>query len=197
MRRMRDLYENAPSGAHRHLDTITVALGLLIGFAGIFSVIYAFRAGAIVLVIGGCSLLIAGLVEVAEAVVHRGEREPTRGLLSGILHGVVGAMILWRPESTLLTLTLLLGVMFFAGGLGRVFTAFATRHPAWGWAVASGLLSVLLGIYVVGTWPLSSFWLIGTLVGIELMGTSMALLATGFTLNRIERHFDRTAGSHP
>lgn len=190
MRPRRDIYGTVPPVMHRHLDTITIVLGLAIGFAGIFSVIYAFRASALIVAIAGWALLIAGIVRIADSTVRRKTNEPTNGLLTGVVHAVVGAMFLWRPDLTILSVTLLIGVMFFAGGFGRAFLAFSTRHPAWGWAVASGALSVLLGLYVVLTWPVSSLWVIGTLVGVELLGEGIALLATGFAMHQVERRVD-------
>jgi len=189
-------YEHAPHGAARHLDAVTIALGMVIAMAGIFAVVYAFRATAIAVIVSGFALVIAGLVRTVEAIVHRGTREPGRGILTGILHLVVGAMFLWRPDLTMLSLTLMLGIMFFAGGFGRIFIALSARHPAWGWALMSGALSVLLGMFVVFSWPVSSLWLVGTLVGVELLGTGIAFVAAGFELHRFERRIDDAIGSH-
>jgi uncharacterized membrane protein HdeD (DUF308 family) len=196
MRHQRDIYGTAPPALHRHLDTITIAVGLAIGLAGIFAVIYAFRASALIVAIAGWSLLIAGVVRVVDSILRRDTHEPTHGLLTGVVHGVVGGMFLWRPDLTMMSVTMLIGVMFFAGGFGRMFLAFSSRHPAWGWAVGSGVLSIMLGLYVVLTWPISSLWLIGTLVGVELLSTGIALVATGFAMHQVERRFDRTVRSH-
>jgi uncharacterized membrane protein HdeD (DUF308 family) len=196
MRRESDIHGTAGPVADRHLDSITIAVGLAIGLAGIFSVIYAFRASALIVAIAGWSLLIAGIVRVVDSIVRRDTQEPTHGLLTGVVHGVVGGMFLWRPDLTMMSVTLLIGVMFFAGGFGRTFLAFSTRHPAWGWAIASGVLSLLLGLYVVLTWPISSLWVIGTLVGVELLGTGIALTATGFAMHRIERRIYDRVRSH-
>lgn len=195
-RHRRDLYASTPPMMHRHLDTITIAVGMAIGFAGIFSVIYAFRASALIVAIAGWTLLVTGIVRIADSIVRRDVHEPTNGLLTGVVHAVVGGMFLWRPDLTIMSVTLLIGVMFFAGGFGRAFLAFSTRHPAWGWAVASGVLSIVLGLYVVLTWPVSSLWVIGTLVGVELLGEGIALFATGFAMHHVERRFDDVARSH-
>ncbi len=193
--RDRDRRAHAPLGAHRHLDTVTIVLGALITLAGIASLVYAARASAIVLVATGVALVIGGGVRLVEAIAHRERREPGQGILTGVLYLVVGGMMLWRPELTLMSVTLLLAALFFAGGIARAAIAVATRHIAWGWTLVSGLLSIMLGLFIAASWPVSSLWLVGTLVGVELVGAGMALVASGFFLNRIERRVEQILGT--
>ncbi|NUP07637.1 MAG: HdeD family acid-resistance protein [Polyangiaceae bacterium] len=187
----RDLrYEPLPRGGVRHLDTVTILFGALVVIAGMFALVYAFYATAYAILVSAIALLIAGFARIVDAVVHRRSRELGHGILTGVLHAVVGGLMLWRPDVTMLAVTLLIGALFFAGGIGRTAMALSTRHIGWGWSLFSGLLSVGLGLYIAFTWPVSSLWLIGTLVGVELLNTGFALLASGFYLHRAERRIE-------
>lgn len=175
------------TAALKHADTVTVVLGVLITLAGVFALVYSYVASAAVIVAAGLALLAGGMFNIIDALAHRRERQAGRGIVTGVLHAVVGVMMLWRPDLTLLSVTLLLGVLFFAGGINRAVLAFSTKHAAWGWELAGGLVSVLLGVLIVLNWPLTSFWLVGTLVGIELLTTGLALMASGAFFQRFER----------
>jgi uncharacterized membrane protein HdeD (DUF308 family) len=185
----------ARSGAFRHIDTVTIVLGVLTAIAGLFSLAYAFRSTTIVVVATGLALVAGGAFKLIDAIVHRKEREAGRGIVAGVLYGVVGVMMLARPDLTMLSLTMLLGVLFFATGINRIVVSLATRYAGWGWELASGIMSVILGILVIFNWPISSFWLIGTLVGVELLTSGFALMAAGFLLHRVERRVDEALPS--
>jgi uncharacterized membrane protein HdeD (DUF308 family) len=43
------------------------------------------------------------------------------------------------------------------------------RFPSWGWSVASGLISVALGVMLALQWPTSGLWFIGFAVGIDMI----------------------------
>ena len=61
--------------------------------------------------------------------------------------------------------------------------AFHVRpHKGWGWMLFSAALSVLLGFMLLREWPLSGLWAVGTLVGINLIFSGVAMLSIGSTV---------------
>jgi uncharacterized membrane protein HdeD (DUF308 family) len=92
---------------------------------------------------------------------------------------VVGAMVFMHPAAGALALTLLLASLFLVGGIFRIIAAIVIRFPRWGWAVASGVITVALGVVVWTGWPLTSLWVIGTLVAIELVFRGWAWVMAG------------------
>jgi uncharacterized membrane protein HdeD (DUF308 family) len=100
-------------------------------------------------------------------------------LLGGVLGVVVGVLMIANPVAGALALTLLLGSFFLVGGFFRIAVAAAARVPHRGWGMLAGVVSVLLGVMVLGQWPGSAVWLIGTYVAIELIlrGWSWVALA--------------------
>ena len=54
-----------------------------------------------------------------------------------------------------------------------------TRIHGWGWQVLSGLVALLLGLFITAGWPASSIWVIGTFIGIDLIfgGWSFIMIA--------------------
>jgi uncharacterized membrane protein HdeD (DUF308 family) len=92
---------------------------------------------------------------------------------------VVGAMVFMHPAAGALGLTLLLASLFLVGGIFRMGAAVVLRFPRWGWAVVSGIINVALGFIVLSGWPLTSLWVIGTFVAIELVFRGWAWIMAG------------------
>jgi uncharacterized membrane protein HdeD (DUF308 family) len=95
-----------------------------------------------------------------------------------VLALVAGLVLIRNPESTLLALSLAIGAVMLVNGIFRLAAAVQHRE-ARGAMVFSGLLSLLLGLLVFTQWPTSALWLIGTLLGVQLMVDGAALIIVG------------------
>jgi uncharacterized membrane protein HdeD (DUF308 family) len=69
-------------------------------------------------------------------------------LLEGIAAVILGVLLITDPGTTLVSLTIFLGVYWLVGGIFDLVRMF-TDHSHWGWRLASGLLGILAGILVV------------------------------------------------
>jgi uncharacterized membrane protein HdeD (DUF308 family) len=117
----------------------------------------------------GWLLVIGGVVRVVHAFWARPWGGVFAHLVAGVLSLVVGLLFLTRPIIAELALTLLVALLFVVGGLFRVNIALLWRFPAWGWVVYDGVLSLVLGFVIWIAWPESALWVIGVLVGIDLL----------------------------
>jgi uncharacterized membrane protein HdeD (DUF308 family) len=115
-------------------------------------------------------------------------------LLSGILTGVVGLLLLKAPIQGTATLTLLIASFLLVGGIFGIVTAISYRFAAWGWPVLGGLVDILLGLLILAEWPASSLWVIGTFVGINLIFRGVNWVALGLA---VKAHRNRVAARHP
>ena len=89
---------------------------------------------------------------------------------------MIGILFLRNPGQGLLTLTLLLIVFFMVEGMAKVIFALTIRpFPNWGGVLASGVVGVLLAIYLWSSLPITAAWLLGILVGIQLTSEGAAL----------------------
>jgi len=130
----------------------------------------------------GVLLGLSGLIELIGGARERGNQY--RGVLmgSGLFALAAGAVMVARPFAGLVALTLLLAMFFFAAGLFPLVAGLLERGPGWAWEVAFGAISTLLGVLVLVGWPVSSLWLIGTLVGIEIAVRGATLMASAYSL---------------
>lgn len=158
-----------------------LAAGLVALVAGILAILLPGVSSIAVATLIGILLLFAAgaLVVDALAVRHQVGRMLLR-LLFAVLYLAAGIIILASPLTGTVTLTLVLGVLFVVEGSMRAAMAVANRDvPARGWQAGAGVLTILLGVLIVATWPSSANWAIGLLFGVNLAvwGWNMLALA--------------------
>jgi uncharacterized membrane protein HdeD (DUF308 family) len=127
----------------------------------------------------GCFVLVAGGVQIAAAFGSRRWAGFFLHLLAGALYLAVGFLMIMRPRAGAEILTLLLAVLFLSSGLARIISALSHRFHNWGWVLLNGVIDLILGLMIWQQWPDSSLWVIGLLVGIDLLfnGWSCVMLA--------------------
>jgi uncharacterized membrane protein HdeD (DUF308 family) len=77
-------------------------------------------------------------------------------------------------------MTVLLIVFFMVEGISKIIFALTIRpFPNWGWVLASGLVGIVLAVYLWANMPITSEWVLGILLGIMLVseGAALAYLA--------------------
>ena len=93
-----------------------------------------------------------------------------------VLSIVVGLLLLRNPEAGLLVFSVLLIVYFMVEGMAKVIFALTIRpFPNWGWLLAAGLVSIALAVYLWANLSVVSEWLLGFLLGIQLLVEGVAL----------------------
>jgi uncharacterized membrane protein HdeD (DUF308 family) len=162
-----------------------LALGVVLILVGVLAVSMTFAAGLATMTVLAVVALLAAATELASAVWSRRWQGVLIHLLIGALYAVLGFLILSRPGLALATLTLLMAALFLAGGLFRMVVAAAVRFPNWGWEVAGGAISVVLGVMIWQDWPESAVWAVGLLVGIDLIFTGLTWVVLALGLRRL------------
>ena len=97
-------------------------------------------------------------------------------LLNAIIRGVTGYLLIRHPDAGAQGVTMLLAALFIVGGLFRGVAASVIQFPRWGWTVFSGLVSVVLGVYLLVSWPAATTYFIGLAIGIDLIFDGSALV---------------------
>lgn len=174
--------------------SVPLVLGVLMILVGAYAVVASEVTSMITVAYLGVMLLVVGVLEII-AAVRVGRSGPfLTYLLAGILSLVVGALFLDKPLASLASLTLLVAGFLFAAGLFRGITAIIDRYPRWGIDFLYGVVALALGVYIVASWPISSFWVLGTVVGVEIMVRGITLVAASLALRSVE-HGAFTSGT--
>jgi uncharacterized membrane protein HdeD (DUF308 family) len=133
----------------------------------------------------GVLLLLGGIAETVGAFWCRGWSGFFLHLLSGLLSIVVGVLFLRAPVNALLALTLLVACFLMVGGIFKIVAALSYRFGAWGWALASGIIDLILGVMIWQDWPASALWVIGLFLGINLVFRGVNWIALGLGLRAL------------
>ncbi len=135
----------------------------------------------------GVLLVCVGIAEIVYGIQGRKRGQLWPHLAFGCLGLICGGLIMVNPIENTLGLTLIVGFLLVAGGLAKVIGAFAERSHGWGWYAANGVISVLLGGLILATFPASTFWTIGTFVGVDLLASGFMLIGLGTTAKRAKK----------
>jgi uncharacterized membrane protein HdeD (DUF308 family) len=158
-----------------------VFLGALQIVAGAVALSYAFSATVVSVTTLGFVLLFAAGAQTAAAILARSWRGFFLFLLLGILYAVSGFLMIQRPLFAAESLTLMLSAVLMVAGVYRAIAAMVYRFPSWGWVLLNGIVTTLLGVFILEQWPVSGLWVIGVYVGADLImnGVTWSALAIG------------------
>src|SRR5262249_32271583 len=133
-----------------------------------------------VVVRGGFSLggllIISGIAQGISLIDAREVPHFWLQLVSAVLSVIVGVLLIRHRGSGLLAITLLLLVYFMVEGVSKVIFSLTIRpFPNWGWVLISGIVGILLSLYLWASLPVTALWLLGVLLGIQLICEGAAL----------------------
>ncbi len=83
------------------------------------------------------------------------------------------------------SLALAIGVVFLLEGILAVLVSLRHRHlRGWGWGLANGVVTLVLGLLILTMKFWNLLWVLGTLVGISFLFSGIDLLTLGVSLHR-------------
>ncbi|HVP99229.1 MAG TPA: DUF308 domain-containing protein [Roseiarcus sp.] len=159
-----------------------LAFGVALAALGLAAIVRSVTATLASMLFFGWLLLVAAAVEIVSAVMVGHWAAFFQHALAAILFGVLGLIFVLRPIVTAEVLTLLMALFFLVGGLFQVAGSAVLGFPGWGWQVADGVITVILGLMILANWPASGFWVIGLFLGIDLVFYGAAWIAIALGL---------------
>ena len=147
-----------------------LALGVGSVILGTIGLGMAFTLTVAGVLLFGLLLVLAGLFQLFGAFKCKGWKSTALHVVIGLLYVVAGVVAVSDPISAAVALTLVIGAAFLAVGALRLIMAFQHRGSrGWIWALAGGIVSLLLGTLIILEWPVSGLWIIGLFIAIELI----------------------------
>jgi uncharacterized membrane protein HdeD (DUF308 family) len=158
----------------------SIFMGVITAALGVFLIVYPLATAAITTVLLGWALVLVGIAQFVFALHSQTIGKFFLKILLGVLYGVAGIVMAFFPIEGLAALTVILGILLLAYAGVATATAFQVRPvEGWGWFLFDAAVSLLIGILILAKWPSSSFWAIGTLVGVAVLmgGISRIMIA--------------------
>jgi uncharacterized membrane protein HdeD (DUF308 family) len=170
-----------------------LAFGILLTVLGAVCVVKSQTATTFSILALGWVLAISGVLWLVNSVWAFSWHGFFLYLLNAIIRGVTGYLLIRHPDAGAAGVTMLLASLFIVGGLFRGVGAGVIQFPRWGWTVFAGLVSVVLGVYLLATWPTASTYFIGLAIGIDLIFDGAALAGFAGAIQGLPKVQTRTA----
>ena len=163
---------------HEHWVLFLVE-GIILVILGLAAIVLPVIATLAVEILFGWLFLISGIAGLVMTFMMRQAPGFGWSLVSAILGIIVGIVLLAWPLSGALSLTLVLIVFFVVEGVSSIM--FALEHKRelsgrWGWMLASGVIDLILAAIIIADLPVSAAWVLGLLVGINMVFGGAALI---------------------
>jgi uncharacterized membrane protein HdeD (DUF308 family) len=158
-------------------------LGILTALLGLGILASPLLTGITLVVIVGFLVLAGGVIRLFAA--FRGHGTGFATFLTGILTILCGLVLVLDPVFASGVLTILIAVYLVFDGGAEMFAAWALRpNMGWGWLMATGVMSLLLGILIWRQFPLSGAWALGFVLGFKMLLIGLTMAGVGRVVQR-------------
>ena len=104
-------------------------------------------------------------------------------LIVGVLLIVLGIWTLTTPLESYLMLSIVFAVGFFLSGVFEMIFALTNKHKSWGWSLALGILSIVIGLLLIMN-PAISMVTLPFYVGFMLLFHSILGISSAYEMRR-------------
>ena len=160
-------FSQIPNG--HHYWGLFLAIGILLIILGGVAIGFAHFATEVSVILLGFLLAGGGLLQISSGFYSKKWSGFSLSLGLGLFYMIAGMLCIFKPMESALSISLLMIALLLVGGLFRIISAIRYRFNHWKWMGFTGLISILLGIFILAEWPVSAIWVIALFVGIDLI----------------------------
>lgn len=173
----------------RKYSTWFIIYGVLLIVLGALAIFAPGLASLVATAFLGWVLLVSGIIGIVSAF-GAGASAPGFWwhLLTAIVYALAGLALVFNPIAGALTLTIVLAAYLVASGVTKIVLALGYRRSiprSWGWMLLSALIDIVLGLLIFSGWPGDAIWIMGLMIGINLVFTGVAEAAAGLYGRRL------------
>ena len=164
---------------------LTLARGVVLLALGLVALFWPALTVSALFVLFGFFSILDGVIALGTGIVFRGTAWGWT-VFQGIIGLVVGALVLRYPQTAAAVVVIFFAFWALAIGLFQVATAFRLRglgQASWGWVLASGLLTSLLGLYFMVN-PDSGATFLALTIGVFAIAAGAVLVYGAVQLRR-------------
>lgn len=174
-------YDSSPRLRADNLSTppfwVCVLLGIVMILAGFLVLGDVMLVTVISTIFIGMMSIAAGAFEVIHAFWTKGWGGFLWQVLLGVLYIAFGVVLVSQPVASALILTYILGLLLVISGFVRIVLGIGHWKEA-GWIMLlSGVFGVLAGLVILTGFPTTGLWVLGFLLGVDLISHGIAWLS--------------------
>jgi uncharacterized membrane protein HdeD (DUF308 family) len=171
-----EIYREALRETVERNTLLYISEGALLAVIGLLAIVYPLFSVTSIAVALGWLLIVTAVLQGIVLYSMRSMPHFAFQLLSVVLALFIAVLMLRDPSQARQTIILLLIIFLMLQGVSRLIFGLSIRpFRHWQWVAGSGLLGVLLSLVLLANLPEPATWLVGLLVGIELIGEGAAI----------------------
>ena len=172
---MNDYTPMHPMGRAASSTWLVALLAIAELILGFVLLSFPYLLGASAVWVAGFVLLAVALMRLIQVFTRPGYR--MWNLLAMAIYLCLGLAFIMRTGVSVSVITLAIGIALLVGGVLRLGVAFSLRsEQGSAWRFFNAIVSIILGGIVTWSWPDSSFWLLGTIIAVEMIFSGWTLL---------------------
>ena len=169
-----------------------MVMGVVTVIAGAFMILYPFATTTATTIFFGWSLIVAAIANFIFAFSAPSPGPFFVKVLLAIVYGVAGVGLVVNPILGAAALTVALGTMLVVqSGIELSVAILYRKELPWGWMLLDALVSLALGLMIVFQWPVSSIWVVGTMVGAGVVFAGITRIIVAATVHHDATQFER------
>lgn len=156
---------------------LSVVISIVLIVLGILAILLPTAMSYSVVLVSSWLLMIAGVIQFVHVFRCRGIGDALWKAAVAIAYFVAGVYLRVNLTRGIAVLTLVLAAFFLSEGIIGLFAYFGTRlrrHS--GWLLVEAIATLTLGVMIWRHWPSNSLWVIGLLVGMNMVITGSTRL---------------------
>jgi uncharacterized membrane protein HdeD (DUF308 family) len=169
----------------RQYRSLFIFEGIIFTLLGALAIILpgVFTLGAALLI--GVLFIVAGIVQGWRTLQTKGVPGFMWSLFVAFIYILAGITLLVHPLVGVITITIILTIFFIVDGIANIILGLEFKpYGVWAWRIVSGVISLILAYLIYIDWPGSAVWLLGLLVGINLLFVGITQLVLAFSVPR-------------
>ncbi len=117
-------------------------------------------------------LFVSGIFHFADAFKYKKWKGAIWQILIAILYLIGAGLVFYDPLLASAVITAFLAWVLIIIGVSRIVMSFSVKNTTgWGWILFAGIIALLLGVLILLHWPMSSLWVIGMFIAIDMIVT--------------------------
>jgi uncharacterized membrane protein HdeD (DUF308 family) len=160
-----------------------VSLGLLFLLLGVIGLSMVYVLTDLCVFIAGYLLIIGGVAQIVSGVFTRPIGSALLQFIAGVLYLLAGGFVLSNPLLAEVIYTFIIAISLIINGAVRIVLALIYRRfLSWMVIVLGGVLTMVVGVYILNRWPWDSAWVIGLFFAIDLMTQGITWIIHGVNM---------------
>ncbi len=166
----------------RHRWGWIVFFGAVVAFFGLAALVLTVSATIASVFMIAIFMIVAGGGEIAMGISSRDWGHFFLWIIAGLFYIVAGAFALAQPFVAAAVFTLALGIAMLATGLLRIYFGLRLAKGLRGLVILAGVVTFVVGVLIVASWPLNSLFILGILLGLDLLFWGVGWMVFGLRL---------------